>query len=152
MPVATPLIFTGLSAACAFRARFWNIGEEGQLYFGAVAATVVGRGVVDLPPILMIPFLMLVGALAAGLLLLLIAWLKSRFGVEEVVTSLLSNFLVVLLISMLLDHVLKDPMSLGWPQSEPIIDSGQLPKLVAGTRLHAGLHHRLAGGCRDMGL
>jgi general nucleoside transport system permease protein len=135
---ATPLIFTGLSAACAFRARFWNIGEEGQLYFGALAATLVGRGVVTLPPALMIPFLMVTGALAAGLLLLGLAALKDRFGVDEVVTSLLSNFIVVLLVSMLLDGALKDPMGMGWPQSAPIVPSGQLPKLIAGTRLHLG--------------
>jgi ABC-type uncharacterized transport system permease subunit len=135
---ATPLIFTGLSAACAFRARFWNIGEEGQLYFGALAATLVGRGVVTLPPALMIPFLMITGALAAGLLLFGLAVLKHRFGVDEVVTSLLSNFVVVLLVSMLIDGVLKDPMGMGWPQSAPIISEGQLPKLIGGTRLHLG--------------
>lgn len=135
---ATPLIFTGLSAACAFRARFWNIGEEGQLYFGALAATIVGRGMITLPPALMIPFLMISGAVAAGLLLLVLAVLKYRFGVDEVVTSLLSNFIIVLLVSLLIDGVLKDPMGMGWPQSEPIIANGQLPKLVAGTRLHLG--------------
>ncbi|MFX8608793.1 hypothetical protein ABTM33_19000, partial [Acinetobacter baumannii] len=53
---ATPLIFTGLAAAIAFRARFWNIGAEGQLYLGAVAATVLGTGAIGgLSPWLMIP-------------------------------------------------------------------------------------------------
>jgi general nucleoside transport system permease protein len=135
---ATPLIFAGLSAACAFRARFWNIGEEGQLYLGALAATIVGRGLVTLPPPLMIPFLMICGALAAGLLLFGLALLKYRFGVDEVVTSLLSNFIIVLLVSMLIDGVLKDPLGMGWPQSEPIISEGRLPKIIPGFRLHLG--------------
>lgn len=135
---ATPLVFTGLAAAVAFRARFWNIGAEGQLYLGALAATILGRGMVSLPPALMIPFLLASGAIAAGLLVLGIALLKYRLGVDEVVTSLLSNFIVLLLVSMLLDGTLKDPMGMGWPQSAPIIAEGQLPKLVAGTSLHLG--------------
>ncbi|OHV76155.1 ABC transporter permease, partial [Mesorhizobium sp. ORS 3428] len=135
---ATPLMFTGLAAAVAFRARFWNIGAEGQLYLGALAATIVGTGAISLPPYLMIPLLLISGAVAAGLLVLGIALLKYRLGVDEVVTSLLSNFIILLLISMLLDGVLKDPMGMGWPQSERIITEGQLPKLVVGARLHLG--------------
>lgn len=135
---ATPLVFTGLAAAVAFRARFWNIGAEGQLYLGALAATILGRGMISLPSPLMIPFLMIVGGLAAGMLVLGLAFLKYRLGVDEVVTSLLSNFIILLFISMLLDGALKDPMGMGWPQSEPIIVEGLLPKLVAGTRLHLG--------------
>ena len=57
---ATPLIFTGLAAAVAFRAKFWNIGAEGQLYFGALAATILGTGAINLPPLLMVPFLFIV--------------------------------------------------------------------------------------------
>ncbi|OHV89291.1 hypothetical protein ORS3428_30840 [Mesorhizobium sp. ORS 3428] len=86
----------------------------------------------------MIPLLLISGAVAAGLLVLGIALLKYRLGVDEVVTSLLSNFIILLLISMLLDGVLKDPMGMGWPQSERIITEGQLPKLVVGARLHLG--------------
>ena len=54
---ATPLMLTGLAAAVAFRAKFWNIGAEGQLYCGALAVTWLGTGVVQLPPFLMIPLL-----------------------------------------------------------------------------------------------
>ena len=67
---ASPLIFTGLAVAFAFRAKFWNIGAEGQLYFGALAATILGTGAITLPPLLMIPFLFIAGALAGGLALL----------------------------------------------------------------------------------
>ncbi|MFO1062126.1 MAG: ABC transporter permease [Dongiaceae bacterium] len=141
---ATPLIFTGLAAAVAFRARLWNIGGEGQLYAGAVAATALGTGLVDAPAWVLIPLLLVAGALAGALLLLGPALLKIRFGVDEVVTTLLLNFVVLLLVGLLLEGPLKDPAAFGWPQGAPIVDAGVLPRLVAGKRLHAGLPIALA--------
>jgi len=135
---ATPLIFTGLAAAIAFRAKLWNIGAEGQLYLGALAAVWVGTGMIDGPPALMIPLVMMVGAIAGGLGMLGPAILKTRFGADEVVTSLLLNFIILIFMQMMLEGPFKDPMGLGWPQSEPIIDAAQLPKLVERMRLHAG--------------
>ncbi|MGO1119768.1 ABC transporter permease [Rhodovibrionaceae bacterium A322] len=136
---ATPLALTGLAAAVAFRAKLWNIGGEGQFYMGALAATWVGTGMVVLPPALMIPFLFLAGALAGGLLLLVPTLLKVRLNVDEVVTTLLLNFVVLLLVNFLLFGPWKDPMAMGWPQAEPIIDEGLLEVLLPRTRLHWGL-------------
>ena len=135
---ATPLILTGLAAAMAFRARLWNIGAEGQLYAGAVAATLLGTGALDLPAPLLVPLLVAAGAIAGAALLAAPALLKTRLGVDEVVVTLLSNFIVLLVVGMLLEGPLKDPMGLGWPQAEPIVPAGELPKLVPGMRLHAG--------------
>lgn len=135
---ATPLILTGLAAAVAFKAKFWNIGGEGQLYCGALAATWVGTGMVSLPMVLMIPLLLLVGALAGGLALIIPVFLKTRLNVDEVVTTLLLNFIILLFVNFLLEGPLKDPMSLGWPQAAPIIDAGVLPVIVAKSRLHFG--------------
>lgn len=136
---ATPLILTGLAAAIAFRAKLWNIGAEGQLYMGALVAVLLGGGLIDLPGILLIPLIMLAGALGGGLTLLGPAVLKTRFGVDEVVTTLLLNFVVLLFVSMLLEGALKDPMGMGWPQSAPVEPAAELPKLIERTRLHAGL-------------
>lgn len=136
---ATPLILTGLAAAIAFRAKLWNIGAEGQLYMGALVAVLLGGGLIDLPGILLIPLIMLAGALGGGLTLLGPAILKTRFGVDEVVTTLLLNFVVLLFVSMLLEGALKDPMGMGWPQSAPVEPAAELPKLIERTRLHAGL-------------
>jgi simple sugar transport system permease protein len=136
---ATPLMLTGLAAAVAFRARLWNIGAEGQLYAGALAATVFGTGWLVLPSFLMIPLLMAVSALAGAMLLLGPTILKLRFGVDEVVTTLLLNFIMLLLIGLLIEGPLKDPDGLGWPQAAPILSQGALPKLITGLRLHAGL-------------
>lgn len=141
---ATPLIFTGLAAAIAFRARLWNIGAEGQLYLGAVAATVLGTGALALPAPLLIPVLVIAGALAGAVLLAVPALLKTKLGVDEVVVTLLSNFIVLLFVGLLLEGPLKDPMGLGWPQAEPIVPEGELPKLVPGMRLHAGFLLALA--------
>ncbi len=141
---ATPLMLTGLAAAVAFRAKFWNIGGEGQLYCGALAATWLGTGMITLPPALMIPLLFLGGALAGGLILLLPVFLKAKLKVDEVVTTLLLNFVILLFVNFLLEGPWKDPMSLGWPQAAPIIDEGVLPPLIAKTRLHLGLIVALA--------
>ncbi|MEO3384662.1 ABC transporter permease [Mesorhizobium sp. CAU 1741] len=135
---ATPLIFTGLAVAVAFRAKLWNIGAEAQLYAGAIVTVVLGTGALPLPSPILIPVIMVAAMLAGGLLLLGPAILKTRFGVDEVVTTLLLNFIMLLFVSMLLEGVLKDPMGMGWPQSQRVISDAQLPKLVPRTRLHLG--------------
>ena len=135
---ATPLIFTGLAAAVAFRARLWNIGGEAQLYMGAVATVALGTGLLPWPSFVLLPSLMVAAVLAGALMLLGPTVLKIRFGVDEVVTTLLLNFIVVLFVSYLLEGPLKDPMGLGWPQSTKVVADAQLAKLVAGKRLHAG--------------
>jgi len=100
--------------------------------------------VIVLPTVLMVPFLLIAGALAGGLLLLLAALLKNQLKVDEVVTTLLLNFVVLLFVNYLLEGPLRDPMSLGWPQAAPIIDQGVLPKLVSRSRLHFGFIVALA--------
>ena len=136
---AAPLIFTGLAAAVAFRAKLWNIGAEGQLYAGALAATWIGTGMITLPPYLMVPLLFLVGAVAGGLLLLVPVILKLKLKVDEVVTTLLLNFVVILFANYLLFGPWKDPLAMGWPQAAPIIDEGVLSPLIPRMRLHSGL-------------
>ncbi|QPF75975.1 ABC transporter permease [Roseateles sp. DAIF2] len=140
---ATPLILTGLAAAVAFRARLFNIGAEGQLYIGALAAVAVGglhggTGY-ELSPWLLFPLMMAAAALAGALLLLGPALLKSRLGVDEVVTTLLLNFFVLLFVSWMLDGPMKDPLAMGWPQSVGLQEALQLDKLIARSRVHSGL-------------
>ena len=144
---ATPLIFTGLAAALAFRARLFNIGAEGQLYLGALAAVAVGGSTpaaAMLPPWGLFGLMMAAAAAAGALLLLLPALLKNRFAVDEVVTTLLLNFIVLLFVGAMLDGPMKDPASMGWPQSVALPDALQLAKLVPRSRLHSGLLMALA--------
>ena len=141
---ATPLILTGLSAAIAFRARLFNIGAEGQLYAGALAAVAVGgmhgggEGFA-LAPWLLLPLALAAAAVAGALLLLGPALLKRRLGVDEVVTTLLLNFIVLLGVSALLDGPMKDPSAMGWPQSVSLQGALELGKLIPQTRVHTGL-------------
>ena len=136
---ATPLIFTGLAAAVAFRARLWNIGAEGQLYLGAMAAVAVGAGAIDLPGFALLPLIVVLGCAAGAAGMAVPAYLKTRFGADEVVTTLLLNFVIIIFLQMMLEGPLQDPMGMGWPQSAPIVDDAMLPQLIERMRLHAGL-------------
>jgi simple sugar transport system permease protein len=140
---AVPLMLTGLAATVAFKARLYNIGAEGQLYAGALAAIAVGgmhggTGF-DWPVWTLFPLMMLAAALAGGLLLLGPALMKARLGVDEVVTTLLLNFIVLLAVGALLDGAMKDPAAMGWPQSVALQSELELSKLLEKTRLHTGL-------------
>ena len=133
---ATPLIFTGLAIAVAFRAKLWNIGAEAQLYAGAIMAVLLGTGALGAPFVL--PLSALAAMVAGGLLLLGPALLKVRLGVDEVVTTLLFNFIMLLFVSYLLEGPMKDPMGMGWPKSSALDREARLPRIVEGLSLHWG--------------
>ncbi len=140
---ATPLIFTGLAVAVAFRAKLYNIGAEGQLYAGALAAVAVGGlhagSGWDLPTYVLWPALWLAACIAGAILLVIPTWLKTQFNVDEVVTTLLLNFIALLFVSMMLDGVMKDPTAMGWPQSVAMNPEFELSRLLEPTRLHSGI-------------
>ncbi|WP_454766378.1 ABC transporter permease [Cupriavidus campinensis] len=139
---ATPLMLTGLAVAVAFRTRLFNIGAEGQLYLGALAAVAVGGqvdGAAALPNGLLFGLMVAAGMLAGALLLLVPALLKLRLGVDEVVTTLLLNFIVLLGVSMMLDGPMKDPLAMGWPQSVALVPELELTRLLERSRVHSGL-------------
>ena len=133
---AAPMIFTGLAVAVAFRAKFWNIGAEGQLMAGAVAAAFVGA--YPMPGPLAMLLMALAGAAAGGLVALVPALLRVNLKVDDVVSSLLLNSVVYFAIMALIEGPWKDPFS-GYPISPPIEDSAGFPKFIEGTRLHLGV-------------
>jgi ABC-type uncharacterized transport system permease subunit len=137
---ASPLILTGLAAAVAFRARLWNIGGEGQFYIGALVTAGLGHNLVSgLPVPVAIAVLMLASMAAGAILLIGPTLLRLRLGVDEVVTTLLLNFIVLLFVGLMVEGLLKDPMAFGWPQSVPVAAGLRLPDLVPRSRLHVGL-------------
>ena len=144
---ATPLIFTGLAVAVAFRAKLWNIGAEAQLYAGALVTVVLGTGILQISGWALIPLLAAASMLAGAVVLIVPALLKTRFGVDEVVTTLLINFIFLLFISMLLEGPLKDPLGMGWPKSERLIPEARLPRIFDGLRLHWGFALALIMAC-----
>ncbi len=134
---STPLLFTGAAVTFAFAAGYWNIGAEGQLLAGAIAAAGVGMYMKGVPPVVAI-ILMIVSGFAAGMAWAAIpALLKVKLAVDEVVTTLLMNTVILFLISFLLNGIWRDPIS-GWPQSPTIADEANFPRLIQGARLHLG--------------
>jgi general nucleoside transport system permease protein len=133
---AVPLILIGLGIAIAFRGGALNIGAEGQFYAGAIAATWVALHAAALPAPVAISAVLLAAALAGILWVALPVWLKLRFGVIEVISTLLLVFVAELLVSLLVQGPLQERGHI-YPQSDAIPDPARLP-LIAGTRLHAG--------------
>jgi simple sugar transport system permease protein len=107
---------------------------------GALVAAWAGHAALaGLPPALGIAIL-LAGGMAVGAAMLAgPAFLRIRFGVDEVVTTLLLNFIVLLFVGLMIEGRLRDTLAFGWPQSVPVATDLMLPKLVERTRLHVGL-------------
>jgi simple sugar transport system permease protein len=140
---ATPILFTGAAVAIAFRAGYWNIGAEGQLLAGAIAAAGIGMAVGGLPSLAAIPLMIAGGALAGAVWALPPALLRVRFGIDEVVTTLLLNPVALLLVNGLLHGPWRDPVT-GFPESPRIPASAEFPTLVERSRLHLGFPLALA--------
>lgn len=136
--MGTPILLTGAAVAFAFAGGYFNIGAEGQLYAGAVAAAFVGTQLGDLPSVIAIPITLISGFAAGALWALPSAWLKVRLNVDEVVTTLLLNSVMIFIVSALLNGVWRDPVS-GWPQSPDIVLGAQFPILIERSRVHFGL-------------
>jgi general nucleoside transport system permease protein len=133
---AVPLVIIGLGIAVAFRANALNIGAEGQFYAGAMAATWAGLHLAGTAPVIAIPAVWLAAATAGALWVLLPAWLRLRFGVLEVISTLLLNFVAESLVSWMVQGPLQEAKRI-YPQSDPIAEAARLP-LLPGTRLHLG--------------
>jgi general nucleoside transport system permease protein len=133
---ATPLLFAGVAVAIAFRAGYWNIGVEGQLLMGAVAATGLGMALQGVPGFLSLPIMIAGGALAGALWALAPALLRVRLGIDEVVTTLLLNPVALLIVKALVQGPWRDPM--GITESPPIAETAHLPQIVERSRLHLG--------------
>jgi len=105
---ATPLVFTGLSVAYAFRAGYFNIGGEGQLYMGAFAAMLVATALPGLPRVLALPLALLAAALGGAVWGAVPGYLRARFGVHEVINTIMMNFLAVGITGYLVVHHMKE--------------------------------------------
>ncbi len=135
---ATPLLFTGLAVSLAFTTGILNIGAEGQLLAGATAATAVALTVQGVPAPAVVVLALLAGAVAGGAWAAVPAWLRARFGVLEVISTIMLNFVALNVAGWLVRGPLQEPTRI-YPQS-PMLDAAlRLPRLVPGTRLHAGV-------------
>jgi ABC-type uncharacterized transport system permease subunit len=140
---ATPLILTGLGVLFAFRCGVWNIGAEGQLYMGAAAATAVALQVKGLPAIFHLPVTLLVGFLAGALWGAIPGWLRGVRGVNEVISTLMMNYIAINFVSWLVRGPLQETTRY-YPQSDLLPESAILPVILPGSPLHAGIIVALA--------
>ena len=132
---AIPLILIGAGLAFVFRAKFWNIGAEGQLLAGATAATWIGLNV-HLPGPLLVALMFLAGFAAGAAWGALLALLKARFGVNEVISSLMLNYIAYELITLLITGPWKGPTQHGFPYTDDFSRAASLA-VLPGTRIHA---------------
>lgn len=133
-----PLAFAGLAVSLAFRAGILNIGAEGQLLMGAVAATMLAGPLAGVPAPVAIPLVLVGGAVAGASWAGIAGFLRLRFGVLEVISTIMLNFVALYVTGWLVRGPLQEPTRVN-PQSASLPDALQLPVLLAGTRLHAGV-------------
>lgn len=135
---AVPLALAGLAVAVAFRAGLLNIGAEGQLLMGACAATAGAVWLSGVPRVVAVPLLLCIGAMAGAGWALVAAELRRRFGVLEVISTIMLNFIALRITEWLVRGPLQEPTHI-YPQSAALSPSQQLPMLIPGTRVHVGL-------------
>ena len=134
---ATPLILTGLSVAVAFRAGVFNIGAEGQLLAGAATAAAVGLAWGQRLGGFTVVVELLIGAMSGAAWAGIAAFLRARFRVLEVISTILLNFVALYLVGYLVRGPLQEPTHV-YPQSSSLTELARLPRLFPGSRLHAG--------------
>lgn len=138
-----PLLFCGLAFSFAFKAGIFNAGAEGQLYMGALGAVIVGVYIKGIPPFLHISLALILGFVFGALWFSIAGFLKIRFGSNELINTMMLNYLAILIIDLLLKGVLKDPAVI-MDQSPLIKPTACLPYIFPGTRLHLGFILALA--------
>lgn len=134
---ATPLILTGLGCAIAFKTGFFNIGAEGQFYMGAVAAASVALGLTSVPGPLRILLSLAAGFLCGGLWALIAAIFKAKFGISEIIVTIMLNYIAINFMGIAVRTFLMDPAG-SVPQSARIESSAAFKLLMPPTRLNMG--------------
>ena len=141
---AIPLMLTGLGVSIAFRMLFWNIGAEGQLAMGGIAAAAVALFFPgEYPAYIMIIMMMLAAIIAGAIWGLIPAALKSLLGVNEILTTLMFNYIAILLVEYLYLGPWRDPEGYGFPGTAPFPKSAWLPRIFE--RVHLGLVFGIIG-------
>jgi ABC-type uncharacterized transport system permease subunit len=135
---AIPLLLCGLGVSIAYRISVWNIGAEGQFAAGAIAATAVTIYMPNLPIYFSIPLMLVFGIAAGGFWGLLTAIPRTYFQVNELITSLMLNYVALLLLNYFVFGPWKDPKGFNFPGT-PVFTASQSLPVIGDTRLHLGL-------------
>jgi simple sugar transport system permease protein len=137
LTAATPILFCAVATAISFRAGVFNMGVEGAFYLGGLAGTVVGFTCTSLPGLPLIVLELAAGALVGGVWLVLPGWLKAQLDVDEVVSTLMLNFVAINFTAYLVNHVFLAPGA-GNSQTPLIAEQGWLPRLMPPATLSLG--------------
>lgn len=140
---ATPLLLVALTLIPSLRAGLYNIGAPGQLAAGGLAATVLALHLGGQPRAVSLTVCGLAAAVAGAVVAAIPGWLKARFGVNEIISTLAMNFIVISVVGWLLNGPFKGDYA-NLPQSDLIPDNAALPVLIPDTRAHYGLLIALA--------
>ncbi|MTI81791.1 MAG: ABC transporter permease [Firmicutes bacterium] len=138
-----PLMLCALGISLAFRMHLWNIGAEGQLYMGTFGATWVALSFPDSPAIFVLPAMVLMGMLCGGIWAMLPAVPRAYLGVNEIITTLMLNYVAILWVDYLVMGPWKDPDGFNFPLTAQFSDAATLPTF-GDTRIHAGLLFAIA--------
>ena len=144
---AMPLLLVGTGICIAFRAGVINIGGEGQIIMGAILATSTALIVPDLPPIVLVPLVLLAGAVGGGCWGAIPGALKAYFGVSEILSTIMLNIVAAQFLSFLLQDLLIEEGAIRIQQTERLSESADLPLLPGGTRLHLGVPIAISSPC-----
>jgi simple sugar transport system permease protein len=139
---AVPLVLVGVGICIAFRANVINIGGEGQIVMGGLASTVTALALPDLPGPVLVPLVLLAGALGGGVWGAIPGSLKAYFNVNEILSTIMLNIVAVQVMNYLLSGPLVDDEFSGFsaiPQTARLSPNADLPVLIGGTQLHAGV-------------
>lgn len=136
---ATPLLLCALGLAVGFRGGVWNIGAEGQLTMGAVAAGGLALAFHGEEPGWLLPAMVLAGAFGGAAWAAIPAFLRARFNTNEILTSLMLTYVAVQFLGFLVHGPWRNPQGFNFPQSRDFGDGAIIPLLMEGTRLHLGV-------------
>ena len=135
---ATPLVLIGVALALGFRAGVWNIGAEGQLILGGIFGGTTALLFYEKTGFYILPLILIMGIFGGMLWASIVAFLRTEFNANEILTSLMLSYVAGLLLNLLIHGPLKDPDGFNFPESRLFSDSALLPILYDGTRLHLG--------------
>jgi len=142
---AIPIFLCSLGVAIAFRLQIWNIGAEGQFALGAIGATWAALAFPELPKPLLIPLMIFAACTAGGAWGMVPAVLRQRLGTNEIIVSLMMNYIAILLLDYLVYGIWKDPTSFGFPMT-PVFSDQAIVGKVGTTGVNTGIFHCLGLG------
>ncbi len=136
---ATPILLCAIGLSVVYKAQIWNIGAEGQLLFGGLAGSFVALQLIDTNTTWVLPVVLIIGVLGGMFWAGISAFLRVRFNANEILTTIMMNYIALHILLWAVHGPLKDPDGFNFPESALFSDSALLPVLIEGTRVNVGI-------------